>query len=129
MGLTITAEQRDALYDQLLDRLSGIGDIEIAIDAKNYDTAERLGREFSDDLRLLLDDLGLGEGSGEPVELSSPPAVLRRVLPRLRELAEAHAAALDEEVAEAAELKSRNRLVADACKTVLAELDRKKGGQ
>jgi hypothetical protein len=129
MSLTITAEQRDALYDQVLDRLSGIGDIEIAIGVKDYDTAERLGREFSDDLRLLLDDLGLGESNGEPVALSSPPEVLLRVLPRLLELAEAHSSALDEEVAEAAELKSRNRLVADACKTVLAELDRKKGGQ
>ena len=33
MSLTITAAQRDALYDQILDRLSGIGDIELAIQA------------------------------------------------------------------------------------------------
>ena len=129
MGLTITAEQRDALYDQVLDRLSGIGDIEIAIDVEDYDRAERLGREFSDDLRLLLDDLGIGEGTGEPVELSSSPVVLRRVLPRLSELAEAHTSALDEEVAEVQGLKDRNRLVAEACKTVLRELDSAGGGQ
>lgn len=58
MTVTITSAQRDALYDQILDRLSGIGDIELAIQLENYDAAERLGREYSDDLRLLLDDLG-----------------------------------------------------------------------
>jgi hypothetical protein len=78
MGPTVTAAQRDALYDQILDRLSGIGDIEVAIRAENYDAAERIGREYSDDLRLLLDDLGVGDGGGGPVELTVPPEVLRR---------------------------------------------------
>jgi hypothetical protein len=77
----ITAAQRDALYDQILDRLSGIGDIEVAIQARDYEHAERIGREYSDDLRLLLDDLGIGEGDGGSVELNTPPEVLRRVLP------------------------------------------------
>jgi hypothetical protein len=81
MSLAITAAQRDALYDQILDRLSGIGDIEVAIQSENYDAAERIGREYSDDLRLLLDDLGIGDGDGEPVELTAPPEVLRRILP------------------------------------------------
>jgi hypothetical protein len=81
MTITITAAQRDALYDQLLDRLIGIGDIQVPIQA------ERIGREYSDDLRLLLDVLGSGDGNGEPVELSAPPKVLRRILPRLLERA------------------------------------------
>ena len=129
MSPAISAEQRDALYDQILDRLSAIGDIEIAIGAKNYETAERLGREFCDDLRLLLDDLGLGEGDGEPVEITSPPAVLRRVLPRLRELAEAHCGALEREVAEVKGLRDRNLLVKEACTALLAELDTSEGGR
>lgn len=41
MTLTVTAEQRDALYDQILDRLSGIGDIEMVVQAENFDVAER----------------------------------------------------------------------------------------
>jgi hypothetical protein len=123
MSLTITPEQRDALHDQILDRLSGIGDIELAIQLENYDAAERLGREYSDDLRLLLDDLGVGDGSGQPVELTVPPEVLRRVLPRLRELAESHTSGLEPEWAEAAEVKERNRLVSEACEAVLASLD------
>jgi hypothetical protein len=123
MSLTITAAQRDALYDQILDRLSGIGDIEVAIQAENYDDAERIGREYSDDLRLLLDDLGIGDGDGEPVELTTAPEVLRRVLPRLRQLALNYTTALDREMAETFDLKDRNRLVSEACESVLAGLD------
>ena len=123
MTLTITAAQRDALYDQILDRLSGIGDIELALHKEDYETAERLGQEYCDDLRLLLDDLGFGEGSGEPVELSSPADVLRRVLPRLRQLAERHAASQEPEWVEVNELRERNRLVSEACGTVLDALD------
>lgn len=123
MSTTITAAQRDALYDQILDRLSGIGDIEVAIQAENYDDAERIGREYSDDLRLLLDDLGIGDGDGEPVELSAPPEVLRRVLPRLRQLALNYTAALEPEMVEVQEVSERNRLVSEACEAVMADLD------
>ena len=31
-------------------------------------SAQRLGREFSDDLRLLLDDLGIGDGGGDQLK-------------------------------------------------------------
>jgi len=123
MSLAITAAQRDAIYDQILDRLSGIGDIEVAIEAENYDAAERIGREYSDDLRLLLDDLGIGDGDGEPVELSAPPEVLRRVLPRLRELAQSYTASLEPAAIEVQEITKRNRLVSEACEAVLSELD------
>jgi hypothetical protein len=123
MSLTITAAHRDALYDQILDRLSGIGDIEVAIQAENYDDAERIGGEYSDDLRLLLEDLGIGDGDGRPVELTAPPEVLRRILPRLRRLALNHTAGLEPEWAEVDGLKERNRLVSEACESVLAELD------
>jgi hypothetical protein len=123
MSLTITAAQRDALYDQILDRLSGIGDIELAIQAENYDDAERIGRNYSDDLRLLLDDLGIGDGDGEPVELTTSPEVLRRVLPRLRQLALNYTAALKPEMVEVQEVSERNRLVSEACEAVLADLD------
>ncbi|MGC1165973.1 MAG: hypothetical protein WA862_07690 [Solirubrobacterales bacterium] len=128
MPLTITAAQRDALYDQILDRLSGIGDIEVAIKAENYGDAERIGREYSDDLRLLLDDLGIGDGSGEPVELTSPPEVLRRVLPRLRQLALNYTASLQPEMVEVQEVSERNRLVSEACEAVLGALDRSASG-
>ncbi len=110
MSLTISAEQRDALYDQILDRLSGIGDIEIAVKAGKFETAARLGREFSDDLRLLGDDVGFGDSDGKPVALTTPPDVLERILPRMRDAAEKLSAS------------DRSRLVAEACTSVLDEL-------
>jgi hypothetical protein len=128
MSLAITAAQRDALYDQILDRLSGIGDIEVALQAENYPAAERIGREYFDELRLLLDDLGIGEGDGDPVELTVPPEVLRRILPRLRERAANHSTGLEREMAEVLELKDRNRLVTEACETVLAALESSASG-
>lgn len=123
MTLTITAAQRDALYDQIVDRLSGIGDIELAIQLENYDLAERLSREYSDDLRLLLEDLGFGEGDGQAVELTVSPQVLRRVLPRMRDLAKDLAASQEPEWAEASQMKRRNQLVTEACEAVLTSLE------
>lgn len=122
MTPAITPAQRDALYDQILDKLSGIGDIEVAIQSENYAAAERLSREYSDDLRLLLDGLGFGEGSGEPIELTVPPEVLRRVLPRMCESAKNHAESQQSEWAEAREMEARNRVVTEACRSVLAAL-------
>jgi hypothetical protein len=130
MSLTITAAQREALYDQILDRLSGIGDIALAIQAEKYADAERIGREYCDDLRFLLDDLGIGEGDGEPVELSAPAEVLRRILPRLRERADNYTAGLEPEWVEVSEMMERNRLVSEACEAVLAGLqDTASGGR
>lgn len=122
MSPTINSEQRDALYDQILDRLTGIGDIEIAIRAGDFDAAARLGLEYSDDLRLLIDDLGFGAGNGEPAELTSAPEVLRRALPRLRDLSAGHSASHEAEFAEISLIRDRSRLIGEACADVLNEL-------
>jgi hypothetical protein len=123
MSLTITVEQRDALYDQIFDRLSGIGDVWIAASMKNYEAAGRLGREYSDDLRLVLDDLGWGDGPGGTIELRTPPDVLRRALTRLRDAAIGLEASQEEERAEVRAAEERNRLVVEACRQVLTDLD------
>lgn len=122
--VTITAAQRDALYDRILDRLSGIGDVWLAASAENFAVAERLGREYSDELRLLLDDLGLGDGpTGGTIELTSPPDVLRRVFGRLGESAATERAKQEPGWQESRALEDRNRLVAEACQLVLTALD------
>jgi hypothetical protein len=129
MALTITAEQRDALYDQILDRLGGIDDVRIVVQNDDFEAAERLGREYSDDLRLVLDDLGFGEGTGEAVELTSPPDVLTRVLTRMDEHAAGHAASVGAEQMEAREMEVRDRLVMEACRNVLTDLGAQAGGR
>jgi hypothetical protein len=122
--ITITSAQRDALYGQILDRLSGIGDVWHAVAAKNWAAAERLGREFSDDLRLVLDDLGWDDGpSGETIELTTPPDVLRRVFTQLRDEAMNYNANELEVRAEIEEIEQRSDLVRAAARQVLADLD------
>jgi hypothetical protein len=122
--ITITSEQRDALYGQILDRLSAIGDVWHAVAAKNWAAAERLGREFSDDLRLVLDDLGWGDGpGGETIELTTPPDVLRRVFTQLRDEAMGYGANEREVRAEIQEIEQRSDLVLGAAWRVLADLD------
>jgi hypothetical protein len=117
-----TPEQRDALYDQILDRLSGIGDIELAVRAGRYDSASRLCEEYSDELRLLRNDLGFGESSGQRIWVTTAPEVLQRVLPRLRKAAEGFTASQEPEWAAVREMRDRSRLVAEACTNVLDEL-------
>lgn len=123
MAVTISHAQRDAVYDQILDRLSGIEDIWLAASTQRYETADRLGREYSDELRLILDDLGWGDGpEGESIELTTPPDVLRRVFARLRDTTAAERSDRQASWAESRQREERNRLVGEACQTVLAML-------
>jgi hypothetical protein len=123
MPLTITAAQRDVLYDDILGCLSGIGDIELAVDQGDYVTARRLATAFSDDLRLMSEDLGWDEnGFGEMLELRTPPDVLRRALGRIRDVALGLDASEEEERVELRENAERNQLIVDTCSSVLSSL-------
>jgi hypothetical protein len=125
MPIAITAEQRNLLCDDILVHLSGIGDIEMAVNKKDYETARRLGLAFSDQLRLMSEDLGWEEEApAERIELRTPPDVLRRALSRLRDVALGLDASEEEERAELRESSERNHLVVQACRQVLTELER-----
>ena len=129
MPVTISAKQRDALYTQVLDHLSGIGDLWLAIDAGDFRQADALGHAFVDDLRLLLDDLGWPDRTDLPadgrVELTMPPGDLRRVLGRLRdEAAEMFADALPRS-GEDRELLRRTGLAVEAAGRVLCAISQK----
>jgi hypothetical protein len=123
MGIIVTTDQRDALLGEILIRLSGIEAVWYAAKEGNYEEAERLGREFSDILLLVLDDLGFGDGTGKSIELKTPPAIVRRVLERVRQLAKVqheteHRARVEKEDGEA-----EAALVEETCDTLLAALD------
>lgn len=122
MPITITAKQRDALYGEVLTHLSGIGDLWLAVQGEDFATADRLGRQFADDLTLVLDDLGWGEGTEDPIELTMAPDPLRRVLVHLRGRAERHAQSEDEAISELQEERSRAQFVMDTCDEVLGAL-------
>ncbi len=128
MAITITAEQRDALYDLIVGRLSGIGDVWLAARTGDFEAAQRLSLAYSDDLRLLAEDLGWGDGAGEAIELRTPPDVLRRAVSRMRETARKLDAQEEEERAELRANESRNHLMIETCQSVLADLDRAQQG-
>jgi hypothetical protein len=125
MAVTITAAQRDALYDRILDRLSGIGDVLLAVSSDDFPTADRLGREYSDELMLVCDGLGWGARSGSAViELSNArPELLLRVFARLRDDAASEREAQARSWDESRTLEERNRLVDEACTSVLGALE------
>lgn len=123
-AVTITHAQRDAVYDQILDRLSGIDDVWLAVSTERYETADRLGREYSDELWLILDDLGWGDGpEADTIELTTPADVLRRVFGRLRDTAATEQTHRQAGWVENREEEERSRLVGEACQVVLAMLD------
>lgn len=100
----------------------GIGDVLIAVSNEDFQTAERLGQEFADDLRLMLDGIGFGPGSGEAVELDIPPDVLGRVVPRLRAAASHERAAAAEERTVVEASIRRSELVLEVCDCIAAKL-------
>ena len=55
MPVTITRTQRDAIYEMLINHLSGIGDVWLGVQRRDFADAKRLGRKFAKDLRLLED--------------------------------------------------------------------------
>jgi hypothetical protein len=122
--ITISATQRDAIYDDVLTHLSGIDGLWLAIEREDFATADRLGREFADDLTLVLDDLGWGaeSSSSESIELTTQTDVLRRVLGQLRVRAARHVQTEEEAINERREERSRAQLVVDTCDEVLSAL-------
>lgn len=117
--MRISAPERDALYDQIFVRLSGIDEVWLAAEAGDFERADRAARQFCDDLRLIIDDLGWGEGSGEPLELATPPEVLRRVCARIQGRAEAEQALEEAERARSAAREERVEALLETCRRVL----------
>lgn len=126
--MRISAAERDALYEQIYVRLSGIDEVWSAVETEDYEQADKVAREFCDDLRLVLDDLGWGAGSGGSLELVTPPAVLRRVFTRMQAKAEDQRALEEEERAESRLREERTEQLLGACRRVLGELGGTSGG-
>jgi len=128
---TISKNQRDGLYALMRNHLGGLSDVFVEMEQrKDYDAAERLGREFAEDFRLL-DDIGWRpHDDRELVALTMPFGELSELLQRLqgeaeRLLTESPAERRSREEDE--ETNRRFRLGLDACEGVLADLDREGG--
>ena len=125
---TIDRHQRDGLYELVRNHLGAISDIWIALEEnEDFAVAERLGLEFSEDLRLLADIGWQQREERETFELTMPALDLMEVLKRLHDEA---AAVLTESPGERAsrkedaETEARFQLGLDACEEVLVGLGR-----
>lgn len=124
-ALTITREQRDSLYDEISSGLPGIGDVWLAVEAEDFAAATRLGREFADDLELVLNDLGWGAGVELPdeIELTTSPEVLKRVLERLRDRGLLRDEMEREERRSAEESPANPRRLSATCEELLGRIE------
>lgn len=121
---TITGEQREAIYEFLVEQLSRLTDLPLAIKSEDFDTAKRLAREFSQYFRLL-DDLGWGADGRLEVALTMSPEELVEALRRLYADADGALGGSPEEreAREAEEAdRRRDQLVLDTASDLLAEL-------
>lgn len=74
--VTINGVQREVFYELVLDHLSGIGDLLVAVEHGDFGTAERLGIEFGEDL----EDLGWDSAPVGEADLTMPSEDLTEAL-------------------------------------------------
>jgi hypothetical protein len=122
-SILISAKQRDLLYDRILIHLSGIDAVYLAVEEQDFATADRLSREYSDELRLVMDDLGWGGKHEGEIELTNSADVVRRVISRLRKNAEILEEQDEQLRTELQQREDRNRRVRETCDQILAKLD------
>jgi hypothetical protein len=124
--VTINGVQREVFYELVLDHLSGMADLSLAVERGDFATAERLGIEFGEDLRLM-QDLGWDSAPRKDADLTMPPEDLAEVLTRLKSDAEGglRESADDRDSREADEsARARYQYALDTCDGLLVLLKR-----
>lgn len=122
MSVKISAAERDALFEQIHTRLSGIDEVWSAVEEEDWERAGKVGRDFSDDLRLVVDDLGWDESGAEAFELTTAPEVLQRVLTRMQKRGEDRRGLEEEERAELRLREEQTAQLLEVCRRVLGEV-------
>jgi hypothetical protein len=119
VSITITKEERDALYDRIVVRLSGIDGVYGAVEDEDWAAAQGLGKEFSALLRLVCEDLGWGVGEEETLTLSTPPDVLTHAADSLREMAKRDRMHYEDESKSAEVEANKARYLEQTCERLL----------
>ncbi len=122
MPVTISRAQRDAIYEVVITHLTAIGDVWMCVDRREYADAQRVGREFAEDLRLL-EDLGwaahIDRGT---VALTQPPDELTRTLARLHKDASGSLGTYVSRPKDEEELAQRDLAASEALGAILSQL-------
>lgn len=122
MPVTMSRAQRDAIYEAVITHLTAIGDVWMCVDRRDYATAKRLGREFSEDLRLL-EDLGWADRiDHDNVVLTQPPDELARTLARLHKDASGSLGTYVSRPKDEEELAQRDLAASEALGDILSQL-------
>src|SRR5262249_39514019 len=123
VSVQVTAEQREALHEELLINLSGIDAIWHALCSQEVDRARVLAQNYFDDLLLLLDDLASVDDSQQATQLTTSPAIVRGVLERVERRTEAQARVQLDEALSAASVAVETQRTLAACRSIIAALD------
>jgi len=130
---TITQAQRVGIYELVRNHLAGIGDIAIALEErKDYAGAQRLARQFAEDMRLLVDIGWHPQNRRESFALTMPAPELAKALGRLHDEAERLLAESPSERQSREEDEETDRRLLgglDACEAVLLALEEREGEQ
>jgi hypothetical protein len=109
--------------------LTGIGDVWLSIQGRDFASAKRLGRAFAEDLRLL-EDLGWSETiDRETVALTVPPRELARTVARLHRDAAGALGAYVSRPKDDEERAQRDVAASDALAELLSQLARLADGE
>jgi hypothetical protein len=119
----ISAVHRNALREEVLISLSGIGDVAQALEGNDFSRSYFLAQSAVDELRLLLNDLGLDNSADGPAKLTMERKDLKRALSRIRARTLEQQATEAEEQAEANSRRERARLVVEVCDQVLTRIE------
>jgi hypothetical protein len=120
----IDPHQRDMLHASITARLTGVSDVFIYYQQGNFEAAQRLSGELSDDLRVLHDDLGWGGTPSESIRLKAPQDVWERTLVRIQERARSELRRHEERASELEQERQRIEALEDACGALAEQLTR-----
>lgn len=128
--LTITGPQRAALHRQVIQNLSGIGDVNLLYEAGEFADAAALGKRYAEDLRLLEDLSWRPFEDRDAFDLTMAPGDLWQVLDRVREEARAGLRGDDERraIGQTAQIQASYERTAEVCGELLDALKDRKDG-
>lgn len=125
--LHVARPSRDALYGELVDHLSAVGDIHLLLARGEHLTARRLAGAFREETRLL-DDLGwASDDARESYPLTMDAQELASVLGRLHRDASALLASLLARPREDEALSERSLAATGACGALLSQIAERTG--
>jgi hypothetical protein len=131
MPITISNEQREALFAVIVVDFKDSADLQRAIEEGDAEASFRIGRRFQESLRLVLEG-GIGYGRVEDgvIDLTIPPAELRPMVLHIRD----NLILLSETLRREEEADGRDAereevdLAQQACDHVLAQIEAQEGG-